>query len=126
MTSPLVVVAEDEPDLRDLFRIMLEHDGLRVHTVADGPSVVPACTAERPDLLLLDLTLPGLGGVAVTEALRAEPSLTRLPVLIITGLGRESGVDAAMAAGANDYLIKPFRPAELNRRVALLLGRAAP
>jgi len=122
MGTPLVLLAEDDPDLRDLIGLLLESDSLRVVAVGDGLDVLPACADERPDLVLLDLTLPGLDGVYVTRAIRAEPRLVEVPILLVTGLGRESGVDDGLAAGADDYLLKPFRPAELSRRVADLLN----
>ena len=122
MGTPLVLLAEDDPDLRDLIGLLLESDSLRVVAVGDGLDVLTACADERPDLVLLDLTLPGLDGVDVTRAIRAEPHLVEVPILLVTGLGRESGVDDGLAAGADGYLLKPFRPAELSRRVADLLN----
>ena len=125
MDSALVLVAEDDPDLRDLLQMTLENQGLRVETVADGNAVVPACLEHRPDLLLLDLNLAGRHGVDVVRALRAEELLATLPVLVVTGLTREGGVDEALASGATDWLPKPFTPSELVLRVTLLLSQVS-
>ena len=122
MTPPLVLLAEDDPDLSDLVAMMLEVDGVRVVAVGNGNDVLPTLALERPDLVLLDLTLPGKGGVEVVLELRA---ISDVPVLLITGFGREHGIDQALAAGATDFLMKPFRPADLRSRVASLMHRAA-
>ncbi|HSV37850.1 MAG TPA: response regulator [Nocardioidaceae bacterium] len=125
MATPLVLVAEDDPDLCDLLQMTLEHQGAEVVTVSNGTEVVPACRARRPDLLLLDLSLEGRHGIDVLRDLRADEALSSLPVLVVTGHGRESGVDEAMAAGATDWLGKPFTPTDLTLRVTLLLSQVA-
>lgn len=122
MTRPIVLLAEDDPDLSDLVAMMLEVDGVQVIAVGNGNDVLPALRLHHPDLVLLDLTLPGKDGVDVVRELR---EVTDVPVLIITGFGREQGVDQALAAGATDFLLKPFRPAELRNRVATLVHRVA-
>ncbi len=109
-----MLVVEDEPDLRDLFCLMLEQAGHRVIAVGDGSEVVDLATEHRPDLVVLDLTLPGLSGIDVLRSLRRE---SQVPVLVVSGLATHD----ALAAGATDYVLKPFRPAELLRRVGLLL-----
>jgi len=125
MATPLVLVAEDDVDLSDLLRMTLEHDGLDVITVSDGNDVVPTCLDRKPDLLLLDLTLEGRHGLDVLRDLRAEEALGSLPVMVVTGHGRDAGIDDAMAAGATDWLGKPFTPADLTLRVTLLLSQVA-
>ena len=118
MAAPLVLVVEDEPDLRDLFCLMLEQDGHRVIAVGEGRDVVDLATEHRPDLVMLDLTLPDVSGLDVLRSLRLE---SQVPVLVVTGLAGNE----ALAAGATDYVLKPFRPAELIRRVSLLLEKAS-
>jgi two-component system phosphate regulon response regulator PhoB len=126
MGEPLVLIAEDDPDLGDLLQITLEHRGWRTTVVTDGTEVVDACLQHDPDLVLLDLTLPGLPGVEVLRTLRGHGDLQGLPVLVITGMSRESGVDEALAAGATDWLGKPFSPSALTTRVELLLSHVSP
>ena len=122
-TRPLVLVAEDDDDLRELVAMVLEHDGHRVVAVGEGTEALAACSAHSPDLLVLDLSLPGMTGVEICRALRADPVLADVPVLLVTGMARSSGVDEGLAAGADDFMMKPFRPAELIDRVSRLLSR---
>ncbi len=112
-----VVVAEDDKDLRTVLRLALEWAGYQVIAVRTGHEAVAACAAESPDLLVVDLTLPDADGLSVCREVKAQ---TGLPVLLMTGHGQEYA-DLARAAGADEFLTKPFRPEDLNERVELLL-----
>ncbi len=118
-----MLLAEDDADLRHLVAIMLEQNGVRVVSVSNGNEVLPTAASQRPDVILLDLRLPGLDGVGVTRALRADPTLADVPILLVSGLGSGAVMDAALEAGADGYLTKPFGPTELRERVAALLER---
>lgn len=118
----VIVLAEDDPDIRDLFTLALERGGGKVVGVGNGNDVLSTCQAVDPGLLILDLTLPGTGGLEVCRQVRADRALDGMKILLVTGFGRENGIDEGMAAGADSYLMKPFRPTELAQRVDELLG----
>ena len=115
-----ILVVEDEPQLRGLLRLYLEREGLRVTDVGDGPSALAAFDAEPPDLVILDLMLPGMQGETVLDALRDAGDV---PVLITSAKRSDAERIAGLRAGADDYLAKPFNPHELTARVAAILRR---
>lgn len=108
-----VVVAEDDTDIRDLITMVLDGMGLSSVALPDGTGVLQACLRERPRLVLLDVTMPGQDGLATCRELRAEPSLTGLPIVMMTARARDQDVEAGREAGADAYVTKPFRMAEL-------------
>ncbi|WP_433831128.1 response regulator transcription factor [Actinoplanes sp. CA-015351] len=117
-----VLVVDDDPTVSDVVRRYLEQDGCRVRLAADGPSALAAVDAERPDLVVLDLMLGGLGGLEVCRRLRrTQPGL---PVVMLTALGEESDRVLGLEVGADDYVTKPFSPRELVLRVRSVLRRA--
>ncbi len=113
-SCPTVLVAEDHEDSRLLFRIFLEMKGCRVVEVADGLEAVTAVERERPDLVLMDVGLPGLDGLSATRRLRAQESLRALPVVIISGHAAAADRDEAVAAGCSEFLTKPLELKQLN------------
>ena len=119
-----VLVVEDSPDIAALIRHVLERDGHRVATLASGSDVLPQVRAERPDLVVLDVMLPGLDGLTVCQALRREPATAALPIIMLTARSEESDRLRGFALGADDYVTKPFSPKELVARVTALLRRA--
>lgn len=117
-----VVIAEDDRDIRELIELILEDAGYTTVAVADGVSALEACRREQPRLLLLDVSMPGeLSGLEVCRRIRADDAVNDLPVMLLTARAREQDVAAGYAAGATDYLVKPFNPTELTRRVEDLL-----
>jgi two-component system alkaline phosphatase synthesis response regulator PhoP len=120
---PRILVVEDDADIAELITHYLEKAGHTVDRVATGTGVLPQLKAQPADLLLLDLMLPGLDGLAVCRALRNDSSTARLPVIILTARGEESDRVAGLELGADDYVTKPFSPKELVARVAALLRR---
>ncbi|MGH8968193.1 MAG: response regulator transcription factor [Actinomycetes bacterium] len=120
-----VVVADDDRDILDLVRFRLEREGLTVVPVTDGASALDACREQDPDLVLLDVMMPGMSGLDVCRALRDDNSLGDVPVILLTAKAQESDVAAGFDAGADDYIVKPFSPRELNSRVQAVLGRSA-
>jgi DNA-binding response OmpR family regulator len=117
-----VLVVEDDERVRDLVRIMLAGAGYEVLVAADGPAGLAAARTAAPDLIVLDLMLPGMDGYRVLRALRDERRTT--PVLILTARGEESDKVRGFRLGADDYVTKPFGVLELLARVEALLRRA--
>ena len=124
--SDLVMVIEDEKEIRDLVRYNLEREGFRVSAAADGDAGLDQLFAERPDMLVLDLMLPGKNGLEILRELRAEATTREIPVLVLTARGAEMDKLLGFEHGADDYLTKPFSPRELIARVRALLRRSRP
>jgi DNA-binding response OmpR family regulator len=118
-----VVLAEDDVDIRDLVQIVLEGLELRVTAVGNGEEALQACRDSNPQLLLLDITMPGMNGLEVCRAIRADEKLGDLPIILMTARAQASDVAAGMEAGADTYIIKPFGPIELREHVEAILNR---
>jgi DNA-binding response OmpR family regulator len=119
-----ILLADDDPLVASIVGHRFRKAGYRLDHVADGAAALRAIEQERPDLVILDLKMPELDGFGVLRHLRADPGLKSLPVIILTALGDEQDVLRGFSAGADDYLAKPFSPAELAVRVDRLLRRA--
>src|SRR5215469_14025815 len=117
-----VLIADDDPRLRNLLTWTLEQGQFNVVEAADGPSALDKARSVKPDLILLDVGMPGMNGVEVCRQLRAEQMIT--PILILTGFGSEEDKIAGLEAGADDYQTKPFGSKELLARVNALLRRS--
>jgi two-component system alkaline phosphatase synthesis response regulator PhoP len=117
-----VLIVEDDPDLGFGLRTTLEIEGYEADVAEDGPSGLRRAREERPDLVILDLMLPGMDGYRVLRTLRAEGN--RVPVLILTARGEEADKVLGFRSGADDYVTKPFGLLELLARVEALLRRA--
>ncbi|HEY8817868.1 MAG TPA: response regulator transcription factor [Candidatus Limnocylindrales bacterium] len=116
-----ILVVDDEPKIATLARDYLEHAGFAVLTAGDGPSALATIRQRRPDLVVLDLGLPGLDGLDVTRELRRDSSI---PIVMLTARDDELDKLLGLELGADDYLTKPFRPRELVARVRAVLRRA--
>jgi CheY-like chemotaxis protein len=121
MTAPAVVVVEDHPTMRGALRAILEGEGYRVREAADGRAALDAITADPPDVVILDLHIPVIGGSDVLRALKADPATARVPVVVVTAEGEE-GRAGAVGLGASGYLTKPFPPAALLTALAQARG----
>lgn len=121
-----IVVADDDTDIRDLVVLKLCSSGHDVRAFGDGAAAVDACRADTPDLVVLDVMMPIVGGLEACRQLRAEPALADVPVILLTAKSQESDVSEGYAVGASDYLTKPFSPRELAFRVTALLGGPDP
>lgn len=116
-----VLVVEDDPGVRYLLRFILEQDGWRVMEAVDGPDALRAIhKGEVADAVMLDIMLPHVDGLQLLDVLRASPRWSGVPVMMVTARGDEAAVKRALAAGADDYLAKPFDPAELAARLRRL------
>jgi DNA-binding response OmpR family regulator len=120
----LIVIVEDDRDIRELIALILDEDGYETVATSTGADALEACRERVPDLVLLDVSLPGeLSGLEVCRRLRADGRMAGLPVMLLTARARSEDVEAGYAAGADDYLVKPFNPGELIRRTEDLLAR---
>ena len=116
-----VLAVDDSPYMLALMRLTLTGERCQVLEALDGGKALDLAAAERPDLVLLDVMLPGLDGLAVCRSLKADPATSTIPVIMLTARGRQNDVDAGLAAGASDYITKPFSPRELLDKVDRLL-----
>jgi len=116
-----VLVVDDDPTVSEVVTLYLEREGYEVEVVADGLLAVERATADPPDLVVLDLMLPGIDGLEVCRRLRA---LAPVPVIMLTARGEETDRIIGLDLGADDYLTKPFSPRELMSRVRAVLRRA--
>jgi len=124
--AELVMVIEDESEIRDLVRYNLERAGYRVTAVADGEAGLERIFESRPDVVVLDLMLPGRSGLEILREVREEPATRDLPMLVLTARSAEMDKLLGFEHGADDYLTKPFSPRELVARVQALLRRSKP
>ncbi|MEO8070574.1 MAG: response regulator transcription factor [Acidobacteriota bacterium] len=120
---PNILVVEDSTDIADLIRHYLERADHVVDHLASGREVLARARAKPPDLIILDLMLPGMDGLLVCQALRQDASTAAIPIIMLTARGEESDRIRGLELGADDYIVKPFSPKELVARVAALLRR---
>jgi two-component system phosphate regulon response regulator PhoB len=126
LTKACILVVDDEATIVELIRYNLVKDGYEVRTAGTGEDALAAARREAPDLILLDLMLPGLDGFDVCRALRANPALQQVPIVMLTARGEDADVVAGLELGADDYLTKPFTPRVLLARIKAALRRARP
>ncbi|MFE9442173.1 response regulator transcription factor [Streptomyces sp. NPDC006602] len=119
-----VLIADDDIDIRDLVAFKLMQSGHQVTVVEDGMAALQAARNQPVDLALLDIRMPGMSGLDVCRELRAAPETAALPVILLTARSQEGDIETGFAAGADDYIVKPFSPRELNSRVQAVLTRA--
>ena len=120
-----VLIADDEPYVVELVRVTLEDDRVHVFEAADGQTALAVAEALAIDLVLLDVHLPDLSGLEVCRALRANPRFASARIVMLTAAAQQDDVMRGLAAGADDYLTKPFSPVRLLSLVDRLLPRVA-
>ena len=125
MTAKRIIAVDDEEDILELVRYHLVKEGFAVSGFGTGEAALAAVRAAPPDLLLLDLMLPGVDGFGIIRALRAEPRTAGVPIVIISARGGEADIVAGLELGAADYVTKPFSPRVLVARVRAALRRRA-
>ncbi len=125
MKREKIVVVEDEADIREIIEHNLSREGYQVHTSSDGENGLQLVKRESPDLVLLDLMLPGLDGLDVCRELKSDPSTRSIPIIMVTAKGEESDIVLGLGIGADDYVAKPFSPQELIARIKAILRRSS-
>ena len=119
-----ILVAEDDPDIGNLLDHYLGKAGFTATVVTSGRDVMPQIKRDAPDLVVLDIMLPGLDGLEVCRAIRADPNSAAIPIIMLTARGEESDRIVGLELGADDYITKPFSPNEVVARIRALLRRA--
>jgi DNA-binding response OmpR family regulator len=121
MTSVLVV--DDDPDVCDLVTYKLEQSGFDVRRASDGDGALREVAKQIPDLVLLDIMMPGISGLEVLQRWRGSAATAAMPVIMLTAKAQENDVERGFELGADDYVVKPFSPRELARRVTTVMSR---
>ncbi|OGQ78428.1 MAG: DNA-binding response regulator [Deltaproteobacteria bacterium RIFCSPLOWO2_12_FULL_60_19] len=124
MAAKKILVVEDEPDIRKLVHYNLAQERFQVVEAEDGEEALKMLQREKPQLVILDLMLPGMSGLELCRSLRARPETARLPILMLTAKAGEADRVVGLEMGADDYLTKPFSPRELVARVKAILRRS--
>ncbi len=123
MAKESILVVEDEDDIRELLRYNLSKEGYRVAGAASGEEALDLCSSDPPDLVLLDLMLPGLDGLEVCRRLKGKPHTRELPIIMLTARNEEADIIVGLELGADDYITKPFSPRVLLARIKAVLRR---
>jgi two-component system phosphate regulon response regulator PhoB len=118
-----ILIVEDEEDILEVIQYNLAREGYRVTGVRDGEKGLARARKDSPDLVLLDLMLPGLDGLTVCRRLKEDPVTRAIPIVMVTAKGEESDIVLGLGLGADDYVAKPFSPRELVARVRSVLRR---
>ena len=121
-----ILVAEDERDIRDLIAFTLQFAGHTVLTANNGEEAVQLTQKEIPDLVLTDVRMPKMTGYEACKLIKADPTTQHIPVVFLSAKGQEAEVQTGLDSGADEYLLKPFAPDQLTRKVAEILGRPKP
>jgi CheY-like chemotaxis protein len=116
-----ILVVDDEPDNRELLEIILEAEGFLILTAGSGAEALASVAREPPDLIVLDVMMPGMTGYEVAATLKSDPATSRIPILIFSALSDPNAKQLGVSAGADDYIAKPVEYAELVSRVKKLL-----
>lgn len=119
-----ILIAEDDRDIRELVAFRLRRDGHEVSLAEDGLQAVDLVHALEPDLVILDVMMPGLNGLEVARAIRESPDQSDVPIIMLTARTLEGDIAQGFSAGADDYVAKPFSPLELSLRVSAVLARS--
>ena len=123
MATQSILIVEDETDIRDLLALHCKREGFAVLESGDGSDAVRLAQEKRPDIILLDLMLPGLDGLSVCKILQRDPLTARIPVIMLTAKGEEIDRIVGLEIGASDYILKPFSVREVMLRIKAVLRR---
>ncbi|MDD3473675.1 MAG: response regulator transcription factor [Syntrophaceae bacterium] len=123
MSKEKILVVDDEEDILELVRYNLVKDGYRVTCVSSGEQAIQKLREETPNVILLDLMLPGIDGLDVCKKLRTNPATAGIPIIMITAKGEDADIVTGLELGADDYLTKPFSPRVLLARIRAILRR---
>ena len=118
-----ILIIEDETDLAELVSFNLEKEGYRPLIATDGPSGLDAARQNSPDLILLDLMLPGMSGMEICKVLKSREKTARIPIIMLTAKGEEIDRVVGFEVGADDYVVKPFKQMELMPRIRKVIDQ---
>jgi DNA-binding response OmpR family regulator len=123
----VILIVEDDKFLRELLVRKLENEGFKIVRAIDGEEALKKIKEELPQLILLDLVLPGIDGFEVLRRIKGDPATSKVPVIILSNLGQREEVEKGIQLGANDYLVKAhFTPEEIVKKVKGVLGEVSP
>jgi len=123
VAKPKILVIEDEPDILEVMQYNLAREGYKVVACRNGEQGLSRIRTDNPDLVILDLMLPGMDGVEVCRQVKSDPVIRSIPIIMVTAKAEESDIVLGLGIGADDYLGKPFSPRELIARVKVVLRR---
>ncbi|RME73646.1 MAG: response regulator [Chloroflexi bacterium] len=123
MSEPVILVAEDERDIRDLIVFTLQFSGFNVVHVSNGEEAVKKATELKPDLILMDVRMPKMTGYEACQVLKSQDETKDIPIVFLSAKGQESEINTGLELGAEEYFIKPFAPDELPGRVNRILAK---
>ncbi len=125
MADKKILVAEDEADIRGLIVFSLQYAGFEVIEALNGEDAVQMAITEKPDLILLDVRMPRMSGYNACAALKEQDATAHIPIVFLSARGQETEIRQGLEMGAEEYILKPFAPDELYRRVEAILRRQA-
>lgn len=117
-----ILIVDDDPDIRELVAFKLRQMGYGVRVEKDGELGIATAIEEQPDLMLLDVMMPKISGIEMCRRIREHEATAHIPIILITAKAQEADVERGFAAGANDYIVKPFSPRDLVSRVESMLA----
>ena len=120
-----ILIAEDERDIRDLVIFTLQFSGYEVVSAVNGQEAIDITRREQPDLILMDVRMPRMTGYEACRVLKKEELTQHIPIVFLSAKGQEQEVLSGLEAGATDYILKPFSPAHLTKRIDEILSRVA-
>lgn len=123
MAKERILVIDDEEDILELLRYNLNREGYKVVSASSGEKCLQKVASEKPDLIVLDLMLPGIDGLEVTKILKSDSNTLHIPIIMLTAKGEEADIVAGLELGADDYVTKPFSPRILIARVRAVIRR---
>ena len=118
-----ILIAEDEPDIRELVAFTLRFAGHEVFATSNGEEALHKASEYIPDIILMDVRMPRITGYDACRAMKADPLLKNIPVVLLSAKGQDSEIQTGLEAGAEEYLLKPFAPDQLTERVRVILGK---
>jgi DNA-binding response OmpR family regulator len=118
-----ILIAEDERDIRDLIAFTLRFSGYEVFAASNGEEAVDLAPKVNPDLVLMDVRMPRMTGYEACKLMKANPDLKDIPIVFLSAKGQESEIQQGLNAGAEEYLLKPFAPDQLTKRVKAILAK---
>jgi CheY-like chemotaxis protein len=121
MAAKTVLVVDDDEGVRELIAFLLDRAGYRAVTAADGPEALSVMASAHPDLVVLDMVMPGMSGVSVCGTIHADAATAGVPVIMMSGRATKAEISSAFASGASEYLDKPVHPGELVSLMKMLL-----